>query len=71
MAYICIHVLFTKDTINIHPKMLSTEDSIHMHPCPVYGNMPIHIACLCGHLNVVKYLITEMKCNPKSTGTKV
>ena len=34
------------------------------------GNMPIHIACLCGHLNVVKYLITEMKCNPKSSGYK-
>ena len=30
------------------------------------GDMPIHIACLCGQLNVVKYLVTEMKCNPKS-----
>ena len=29
--------------------------------------MPIHIACLCGHwVNIVKYLITEMKCSPSS-----
>ena len=32
------------------------------------GDMPIHIACLGGQLNVVKYLVTEMKCNPKSPG---
>ena len=32
--------------------------------------MPIHIACLGGQLNVVKYLITEMKCNPESSVKK-
>ena len=32
--------------------------------------MPMHFACLGGHLNVVKYLITEMKCNPESSGYK-
>ena len=26
------------------------------------GDMPIHIACLGGHLNVVKYLINEQRC---------
>ena len=30
--------------------------------------MAINLACLGGHLNVVKYLITEMKSNPKSSG---
>ena len=29
-----------------------------------------NIACLGGQLNVVKYLVTEMKCNPKSPGYK-
>ena len=32
--------------------------------------MPINIACLGGQLNVVKNLITEMKCDPKSPGYK-
>ena len=32
--------------------------------------MAINIACLGGHLNVVKYLVTELKCDPKSPGFK-
>ena len=30
--------------------------------------MPIHIACLEGHLNVVKYLITQQRCDPNVKG---
>ena len=30
------------------------------------GALPLHIACLNGHLNVAKYLITEQKCDPNS-----
>ena len=32
--------------------------------------MAINVACLGGHLNVIKYLITEIKCDSKSSGYK-
>ena len=31
-------------------------------------DLPIHIACLNGHLSVVKYLITEQHCDPTCRG---
>ena len=32
------------------------------------GHLPLHISCLHGHLNVTKYLIAELKCDPNSRG---
>ena len=32
------------------------------------SDMPIHIACLGGHLSVLMYLINEQQCDPSSTG---
>ena len=29
-----------------------------------YGSLPLHIACLNGHLNATKYFITEQNCDP-------
>ena len=29
------------------------------------GDMPIHLACRCGQLSVVKYLVTEQHCRSK------
>ena len=32
------------------------------------GYLPLHIACLHGHLNVTNYLIAELNCDPNSRG---
>ena len=33
------------------------------------GFTPLHIACMMGHLEVAKYLVTECECDPKCSGT--